>query len=217
MDACTQIVPFNMLISAESARSAVIGVACFGAGALAAWLLTRQVQPKRLETTVITSEAHASAAESDDGDDDDEDTGVLKFSELDRDCNTLPDDVECKVVLCVNQSLNMSKGKTAAQTGHASVGAFVEALRDPSTKAWALAWNFRGAAKITLKIDDTEQMAKVAAAAEAAGLPTYTVEDAGRTEIPAGSLTVLAIGPAPKHLIDAITGPKGSMPLRLLS
>lgn len=202
-----------MLLTAETLRSAAFGAACFSAGALASWLFLRQNKPERLDTVVATADGRGAAGSVSS----DEDDGVLRFSELDHDCKSLPDDVECKVVLCVNQSLNMSKGKTAAQTGHASVGAFMEALREPRWKEWALAWNFRGAAKITLRIDDTEQMARVEAAAEAAGLPTYTVEDAGRTEIPAGSLTVLAIGPAPKQLIDAITGPKGSMPLRLLT
>ena len=44
------------------------------------------------------------------------------------------------------------------------------------------------------------------ARAVSAGMPTYIVHDAGRTQIPAGSQTVLAIGPAPKSLIDQITG-----------
>ena len=35
---------------------------------------------------------------------------------------------------------------------------------------------------------------------------TYIVHDAGRTQIAAGSQTVLAIGPAPKSEIDQITG-----------
>jgi PTH2 family peptidyl-tRNA hydrolase len=39
-----------------------------------------------------------------------------------------------------------------------------------------------------------------------AGIPCYLVHDAGRTQIPAGSQTVLAIGPAPKSKIDRITG-----------
>ncbi len=42
--------------------------------------------------------------------------------------------------------------------------------------------------------------------ATALGLNTYIVHDAGRTQIPAGSQTVLAIGPAPKSLIDQVTG-----------
>lgn len=39
-----------------------------------------------------------------------------------------------------------------------------------------------------------------------AGLPCYLVRDQGRTQIPAGSQTVLAIGPAPKSKINEITG-----------
>ena len=42
--------------------------------------------------------------------------------------------------------------------------------------------------------------------AKTAGLITYQVEDAGRTQIAAGSRTVLAIGPAPVKEVDQITG-----------
>jgi PTH2 family peptidyl-tRNA hydrolase len=42
--------------------------------------------------------------------------------------------------------------------------------------------------------------------ATAAGLPNYIVCDAGRTQIAAGSQTVLAVGPAPKSVVDQITG-----------
>lgn len=42
--------------------------------------------------------------------------------------------------------------------------------------------------------------------ARAAGLVTYTVQDAGRTQVAPGSRTVLAIGPAPRTAFDAITG-----------
>lgn len=38
------------------------------------------------------------------------------------------------------------------------------------------------------------------------GLPTYVVHDAGRTQVAAGSRTVLAIGPAPKSKLDKVTG-----------
>jgi len=44
------------------------------------------------------------------------------------------------------------------------------------------------------------------AAAEEAGVPYYVVVDAGRTQIAAGSRTVLAVGPAPKKLVDQVTG-----------
>jgi len=38
------------------------------------------------------------------------------------------------------------------------------------------------------------------------GLPTHVVRDAGRTEVAAGSVTVLAVGPGPVALIDTVTG-----------
>jgi PTH2 family peptidyl-tRNA hydrolase len=55
-------------------------------------------------------------------------------------------------------------------------------------------------------IDNNNKQAQLAARAKAAGVPTYIVHDAGRTQIAAGSQTVLALGPAPKSAIDAITG-----------
>lgn len=33
-----------------------------------------------------------------------------------------------------------------------------------------------------------------------------TVQDAGRTQIASGSATVLGIGPAPKSVVDSVTG-----------
>lgn len=42
--------------------------------------------------------------------------------------------------------------------------------------------------------------------AEVAGLKSYLVQDAGRTQVAASSKTVLAIGPAPEDLINTVTG-----------
>ena len=47
---------------------------------------------------------------------------------------------------------------------------------------------------------------ELARIAEEEGMFTYLVIDAGRTQIAPGSRTVLAIGPAPKQLVDKITG-----------
>jgi len=51
-----------------------------------------------------------------------------------------------------------------------------------------------------------QPQAQLAAKAQQAGLMSYIVHDAGRTQIAAGSQTVLAIGPGPKPLIDTVTG-----------
>ena len=42
--------------------------------------------------------------------------------------------------------------------------------------------------------------------AKALGIVYYLVRDAGRTQIAAGSRTVLAVGPGPVDLIDKVTG-----------
>jgi peptidyl-tRNA hydrolase, PTH2 family len=38
------------------------------------------------------------------------------------------------------------------------------------------------------------------------GLTAEYIQDAGRTQIEAGSMTVLGVGPAPKSLVDKVTG-----------
>ncbi|CAK7353182.1 unnamed protein product [Dovyalis caffra] len=47
---------------------------------------------------------------------------------------------------------------------------------------------------------------KIREAAEDIGLPTFIVADAGRTQVSAGSKTVLAVGPGPKEWVDSVTG-----------
>lgn len=44
------------------------------------------------------------------------------------------------------------------------------------------------------------------ARARALGLTTEVIADAGRTQIEAGSFTVLGVGPGPKSVIDQVTG-----------
>lgn len=62
-----------------------------------------------------------------------------------------------------------------------------------------------GQAKIAVKVDKEEEIYELMSKARELGLITYLVADAGRTQIAAGSKTVLAIGPAPVHIIDSIT------------
>jgi peptidyl-tRNA hydrolase, PTH2 family len=109
-----------------------------------------------------------------------------------------------KQVLCVNTSLKkMDKGKAMAQCGHATLGAY--RLAEKYAPANVRHWLMFGQAKIAVKCTE-EQMLAVAEHAKRLGVVSYTVEDAGRTQIPAGSKTVCAIGPAPQSLLDEITG-----------
>jgi PTH2 family peptidyl-tRNA hydrolase len=109
------------------------------------------------------------------------------------------------MVLCVNNGLGMGKGKIGAQCAHAALGA-VQRHRRPETEAAFRRWESRGQAKIALKVPSDADLDALEAKAREAGLPTYVVHDAGRTQIAAGSRTVLAVGPAPKSRVDAVTG-----------
>lgn len=98
----------------------------------------------------------------------------------------------------------MSKGKIAAQCGHASVGAFEKAQRkDPEGLEQ---WQRTGQAKIALKTDSLDEIKKMADKAKKMGVVTSLIRDAGRTQIAANSITVLGVGPAPKEIVDEITG-----------
>lgn len=101
----------------------------------------------------------------------------------------------------VDASLGLPAGKLAAQVAHAAVGALLHADR----KAQA-AWFEAGMPKIVLRCASPEALLAIAEKAEAAGLPTLLVRDAGRTVVQAGTATCVGIGPAPAAEIDRITG-----------
>lgn len=108
-----------------------------------------------------------------------------------------------KMVLCVNMELKMDKGKIAAQCGHATLGAYKLATKYcPTAVLW---WQRTGQAKIAVKVEKETSIYEIEKRAKAAGLATYLVEDAGRTQIAAGSKTVLAIGPAPTRSFEGLT------------
>jgi len=109
-----------------------------------------------------------------------------------------------KMVLIVRTDLGMTKGKAAAQCAHAALGCYKKAVK--SNAAALEAWEKTGQAKICLKIDNAEAMMDLATKARENGIAWSVVRDAGRTQVEAGSLTVLGIGPADVNDIDQITG-----------
>ena len=115
-----------------------------------------------------------------------------------------PAGTEVKLMLVVREDLGMSIGKTAAQCAHAAVG-IVQKLLGKRAKLLA-AWEECGQPKICVKCDGIDAMLALAKAAEAKGLPVYVVQDAGRTEVAAGTSTVLAIGPGAVEDINSVTG-----------
>lgn len=60
--------------------------------------------------------------------------------------------------------------------------------------------------KVAVKIKSQDELLELMGKARSLGIVSEVIQDAGRTQIEAGSLTVLGIGPAPKSLVDKVTG-----------
>ena len=110
---------------------------------------------------------------------------------------------EYKQVLVFRQDLPLGKGKIAAQAGHAAVSAAQDAYTNQ--KKWWEAWLYEGQRKIVVKVKDEKELRELEEAAEEVGLPHALIVDAGLTEIPAGTVTCLGIGPAPADRVDRLT------------
>ena len=79
--------------------------------------------------------------------------------------------------MVVRTDLKMKKGKIAAQCCHGAIGAYKKSPAD-----------------------------KIKKLADRKGVVNYLVVDAGKTQIPASSVTVLALGPDEDEILDEITG-----------
>jgi PTH2 family peptidyl-tRNA hydrolase len=115
---------------------------------------------------------------------------------------------ECKMVFVIRTDLKMTKGKVAAQCAHAALACYKSVARsNPDVLAQ---WERWGQAKITLQCpqegDGDEQLHTLQAIAMSLNITARIIHDAGRTQIASGSATVLGLGPAPKSVIDMVTG-----------
>lgn len=108
------------------------------------------------------------------------------------------------MVIVTRSDLKLSKGKLAAQVGHAAVDCALKSLK--YDKRNFDAWHTLGQKKTVLKVQSEKDFYQLKAAAEAAGLSTAIIKDAGHTEIPAGTITVLGIGPGAEATVDKVTG-----------
>ena len=116
----------------------------------------------------------------------------------------LPTTEELTMVLVTRADLKLSKGKLAAQCGRAVMECTVRAKK-------AIPRNLdryrrEGARKIVCKAEDDVALKSILGQAKSADLVCYLVKDAGHTEIPPGTITVVGIGPGPRSEIDKITG-----------
>ncbi|KAM5360430.1 hypothetical protein ACJZ2D_013757 [Fusarium nematophilum] len=138
---------------------------------------------------------------------------------------------ECKLVLVVRTDLGMTKGivssrkasphtadtltldtppgKIAAQCSHATLACYKALSRAPADspqRKLLNRWERHGQAKIAVQVKSQEEMLELRRKARALGLTAEVIQDAGRTQIEAGSMTVLGVGPAPRSVVDQVTG-----------
>jgi len=108
------------------------------------------------------------------------------------------------MVLVVRSDLGMQKGKAAAQCAHAALGCYKKALK--ASPDVLTAWERTGQTKVCVKAEGEERLVGLAAQCRELGITWTIVRDAGRTQVEAGSLTVLGVGPADSSLVDSVTG-----------
>mmetsp|Transcript_25186 Transcript_25186/g.35289 ORF Transcript_25186/g.35289 Transcript_25186/m.35289 type:complete len:182 (+) Transcript_25186:135-680(+) len=138
-----------------------------------------------------------------DNDDDEEDEDMIGVAADGPSSSWGYQNAPYKMLLIVNQELKMGKGKIAAQCCHAAVGCYKRASKQCPNGVNA--WEHTGCAKIAVKCPTQAEMEEIAARAYERDIPLYLVEDAGRTQIAAGSRTVLGLGPAPTSVFEDIT------------
>lgn len=115
---------------------------------------------------------------------------------------------ETTMVLVTRNDLNLSSGKLAAQCSHATAECILKAKRQsPQILDKYLK---TGARKIVCNTTNIDELKRIYGQAKDAGLICHMVRDAGHTEIPAGTVTVVGIGPGIRSSIDKITS---SLPL----
>lgn len=106
-----------------------------------------------------------------------------------------------KQVIVIRRDLELSDGKRIAQACHASLQSFVAADADTQDT-----WMQHGAKKVVVHAENETALKQLQADAQQQGLPTALIKDAGKTELPPGTVTALGIGPGAENAVDGVTG-----------
>lgn len=106
-----------------------------------------------------------------------------------------------KQAIVLRKDLKLSAGKAIAQACHASLNAYKK-----SSFFNRKIWETQGEKKVVLQVKNEEELIRILNLAKSEKLPVTLIKDAGLTEIPAGTKTAVAIGPAANEKIDNIVG-----------
>ena len=110
-----------------------------------------------------------------------------------------------KQVIVARTDIRMSRGKLAAQAAHASVSCVIKSDNKTLRK-----WETEGQKKVILRARTLEDLMQLKEKCRKSGIVNAMISDAGHTELTAGTITALGIGPDEERRIDKVTG---SLPL----
>ncbi|XP_060069986.1 probable peptidyl-tRNA hydrolase 2 [Ylistrum balloti] len=184
VESLVQVLVQSLAFSRNAAIKGLYYTGNYNADLAAAWIMDNQEKPD------LDSPLQEDAGDSDDSEEDYFPEGVDFY----------------KMVFVVNAELNMGVGKIAAQAAHAALGLHRILLETPQKYGQMLmSWEQFGETKIVVKGDNSTQLMDLTSKAEGLGLPNYLVHDAGKTQIAAGSVTVLGIM-GKIDVVDSVTG-----------
>ena len=109
------------------------------------------------------------------------------------------------ILFTVRPLTGISTGKIAAQASHATLACYKYLLNHAPSASLLKRWERGGQAKIAVQVKTEEELLTLQAQAMSLGLCARVIQDAGRTQIAAGSTTVLGIL-GPKQVVDQVTG-----------
>lgn len=116
----------------------------------------------------------------------------------------LKNKIQYKMIIVVRKDINMSSGKMAAQVAHAAVNCYKNAIK--KTPDYVSNWEYIGEAKIVLMVNSLKEFNSIEDKAKKNNINYAIIKDAGRTELEPGTVTTIALGPAPVDEMDKITG-----------
>jgi len=175
----------NMGITQNAAEKGLYYTGNQSADLAATWIFEHH--HKNLDNTTLQEEIALLAEEDAEGDEEDEAEYI-------------------KMIFVVNMELGMGAGKIASQCAHAALGMHRILLEEQDRyREQMLIWEELGEKKITLKGQNSTHLKALQDKATAMGLPSYVVNDAGKTQVAAGVLTALCVF-GNEIMVDAVTG-----------
>jgi len=112
-------------------------------------------------------------------------------------------DKDIKMVICVRSDLDMKKGKMISQGSHGTLKLYKQLLKNDNPLLDE--WEINGTKKIAVKVENQRKLHDIRLKAEQMDVPYAIIQDAGRTQVEAGSETVIVVFGESKK-IDQITG-----------